>query len=453
MQQLPSSYRDIDGFVFSEEGRILRFIDPRYSSTYGHLLESGLYDELVSKAWLVPHVPVPGHPLTTEKGGIVICPQQIPFISYPYEWSFDMLKDAALLTLDIAIASIAKGMSLKDATPFNIQFVQGKLLFIDTLSFEMYDETQPWIAYRQFCESFLGPLLLMHYNHPELSRLLTLYPDGIPLDVLVTLLPERSAWNLNAYLHIYLQAKMGKKKNNKTSLVQHFSRRKMEVLLNGLKGFTGKLSPRQVKTTWDDYYSDTILGKDYLQAKTTLVQQLLEGVNLSTAIDLGANDGHFSMLLKDKCELIIATDADTNCINQLYRNTRTTKTNIIPLVTDLLNPSPAIGWNNKERTAIGERLRADLVMALALVHHLAIGRNVPLSWIADWLTPMAPWLLIEFVPKEDEKVQLLLRHRKDVFENYDLRNFKEAFEKNYEIRNEAKVGNTQRTLFLMQRRR
>jgi hypothetical protein len=452
MQQLPSSYRDADGFIFRDAGTLYRYVHPRYEKTYRQLMDSGLYETLAAKKWLVTHEEMPGHAAARE-GALVLRPQYIPFISYPYEWTFDMWRDAALLTLDIAKAALEKNMVLKDATPFNIQFTNGRPIFIDTLSFALYDETQPWIAYRQFCECFLAPLLLMHYQHPGLARMFTIYPDGIPLEQLVTMLPKRSAFNINSYLHIHLQAKFSKQQKNNAKGKTVFSRKKMEVLLSGLHGYVSGLKARKAKTTWDDYYSDTILGNDYLQAKTALVKDFTKDIDIKTVVDLGANDGHFSQLFKDRATLVIATDSDPNAVNELYCKARAQKpSSILPLLNDLLAPSPSIGWNNAERASLNERLKGDLVMALALVHHLAIGKNLPLPWIAQWLQVMSPWLLVEFVPKEDEKVKALLAHREDIFDAYDATHFRTAFSDHYDIIKEATVGNTNRTLFLMKRR-
>jgi len=451
MNPHPASYRDTSGFVFTHEGEVYRHVHPGYESHYEKLMTNGLYDELVKKERLIAHCEITDLERFGFNDGKVLLPQQIPFISYPYEWSFDMWKDAALLTLQIALTSLKKDMILKDATPFNIQFCKGKPVFIDTLSFENYEEGKPWIAYHQFSECFLAPLLLMHYCHPDTNKLFSVYPNGIPMDVLVNLLPKRSRWNMGTFLHVHLQAKFSGKQRQKPARENNFSKQKLELLLKGLESFVQKLSPKKVKTAWDDYYTDTILGDDYLAAKTTLVRSFSNFVDFKTVIDLGANDGHFSLLFGDD-KNVIATDADCNCINDLYLNLKKEKrTNILPLVNNLTTPSPAIGWNNTERESITTRLKADLVLALALIHHLAIANNVPLQLIADWLQPMGEDLIIEFVPKSDEKVKLLLQNRKDIFDDYTLENFKAIFTKKYKIVGEEKVGTTNRVLFLMKR--
>lgn len=452
MQTNPASYRDNCGFVFKQNDQVYRYIHPNYEPHYRQLMESGLYDELVKTKKLIPHQEIADIAAFNFTDGKVLLPKQITFISYPYEWSFDMWKDAALLTLQIALASLNKGMILKDATPFNIQFVNGKPVFIDTLSFENHETGKPWIAYHQFSECFLAPLLLMHYCHPGTNKLFTVFPHGIPMDVLVSLLPKSSKWNMGTFLHVHLQAKFAGKQKQKVKAENNFSKQKLELLLKGLESYVQKLSPKKVKTTWDDYYTDTILGDDYLNAKTTLVKSFSNFVAFKSVIDLGANDGHFSLLLGEN-KHVIATDADNNAINNLYLKIKKESIrNILPLVNGLTVPSPAIGWANTERESITTRLKADLVMVLALVHHLAISKNVPLRFIADWLQPMGEHLIIEFVPKEDEKVKLLLQNRKDIFDNYTLENFRSIFSGKYKIVREEKVGNTNRILFLMTRK-
>ena len=451
MQTNPASYRDNSGFVFKQDGKVYRYMHPGYQVHYAQLMSSGLYEELVKKAYLIPHHEIEDINQFNFTEGRVILPEQIPFISYPYEWSFDMWKDAALLTLQIATTSLKKGMILKDAMPFNIQFYKGKPIFIDTLSFENYKEGKPWIAYRQFSECFLAPLLLMHYCHPDTGKLFAVYPNGIPMDILVNLLPKRSKWNLNTLLHVHLQAKFSGKQKLKTGSENNFSKQKLGLLIKGLESFIQKLSPKKIRTAWDDYYTDTILGDDYLAAKTTLVKSFSNFIDFKTVIDLGANDGHFSLIFGDD-KNVIATDADANCINELYINIKKeSRTNILPLVNNLTTPSPAIGWANTERESITARLKADLVLALALVHHLAIAKNIPLRFIAGWLQPMGEHLIIEFVPKTDEKVKLLLQNRKDIFDDYSLENFRYIFTQKYTIVKEEKVGNTNRVLFLMKR--
>lgn len=449
MQPLSSSYRDNDGYVFNRDGKIYRCIRASYFSHLQLLQESGLYKKLTSSGQLIPHEEV--HEQWIPEGTKVILPEQINFITYPYEWSFDMWKDAALLTLSIVNKSLQKGMTLKDATPFNIQFHKGKALFIDTLSFEKYNEGEPWIAYRQFCECFLAPLLLMHYCHRDAAKIFLAWPNGIPSNVLKTLLPGKAKWNLHVYLHVWLRSKVSKDQNETQSGSKQFTKQKLLLLIKGLEQLVSGLKQIKSRSVWDNYYTDTILGDKYLSAKSDLVTKFAALINYKTVTDLGANDGFFSMLLKDTAINIKAVDSDSNCINTLYLDLkRSGVKNITPIVNELNNPSPAIGWNNAERSTMSDRLRSDLVLALALVHHLALAYNVPLSFIAEWLRPMCNFLIIEFVPKSDEKVKQLLLNREDIFESYSAEGFRNAFGKYFNIIKEEKVGETDRILFLME---
>jgi ribosomal protein L11 methylase PrmA len=450
---ISASYRDNDGFVFKQNDTYYRLIRPSYFSHYDLLMKSGLYKNLADAGRLLQHQEMDTATFQPNVDCKIILPEQIPFISYPYEWSFDMWRDAAMVTLKIASQALGFGMILKDATPFNIQFYKGRPVFIDTLSFEKYEEGTSWVAYHQFCECFLGPLLLMHYGHRDLGKLFLIYPDGIPLDVVKSLLPLKSSFNIHVYLHIWLQAKMANKANGEGGTKKEFSKQKLITLLHGLISFVSGLSQKKMKSVWDDYYTDTILGNQYLEAKKIIVENFLNGIDIKSAIDLGANDGYFSLLLKDKVENIIATDFDSNCINELYRKIRKEKIkNIVPLVSTLNIPTPSIGWNNKERSSLIERLKVDLVLALALVHHLAIAVNIPLGFIAKWLSEMSTYLVIEFVPKSDEKVKQLLATREDIFDGYDLESFKQIFSEYFEVIINEKVGNTNRVLFLMKKK-
>ncbi len=416
-------------------------------------MQDGLYDLLTKKNWLVSHVEIFDAELQFADA-LIILPRQIPIITYPYEWSFAMWQDAALLTLNIAKEAIEKGMLLKDATPFNIQFLNGSPVFIDTLSFEIYLPEKPWVAYRQFCECFLASLLLQQYCHADIGKIFTLYPNGIPLEILISILPKKAKWNLHTYLHIYLQAatatKTGKTKNGEAAT--KFTKQKMLLLLNGLITYVARLHVKKAKTTWDNYYASTILSDEYLQEKTKLVKYFLSTISYSSILDLGANDGHFSLLFKNTATQVIAVDGDANCINKLCSTIRNQKIkNILPLINTLHTPSPAIGWNNAERTSFSKRIKGDVVLALALIHHLAIANNLPFQFIAEWLAAMGKYLLIEFVPKTDEKVQLLLQNRQDIFTDYTVIDFENAFSKKFKIVLQQKITGTERILYLMEK--
>ncbi len=452
---LPSSYRDNAGFVFKQNGKIYRVINKIYFPHYERLLQSGLYNELVTARRLVAHEEIKTETFLHKSAGEfkIIFPEQLSFISYPYEWSFDMWKDSAIVTLKILQVAMEKNMILKDATPFNIQFNNGRPVFIDTLSFEIYEQGKPWVAYLQFCECFLSPLLLMHYAHRDLGKLFLAYPDGIPLEITKSLLPLKSKLNLHVYMHIWLQSKVAANTKNKKDTLKDFSKQKLQLLVKGLLEFVSGLTVKKSKSTWDDYYSETILGNHYLENKRKIIVDFSASISFETLIDLGCNDGYFSLLLQEKASKVISVDFDSNCVNELYKLTR--KNNIkkiVPIVATLNTPSPAIGWANEERPSLTQRLNGDLAIALALVHHLAISANIPFAKMAAWFAGIASFLIIEFVPKSDGKVKELLLHRRDIFTDYNEEAFVSTFTRHFEIMRKEKVGNTDRILYLMKKR-
>jgi len=449
----PASFKDPAGFIFEANGKIYRQVNKVYGQQYQHLMESGLYNQLISGNQLIPHSTINENLTGEEEWLLTLIPEQLSFISYPYEWCFDQLKDAALLTLSVLRTSLDKGMILKDATPFNIQFVNGKPLLIDTLSFDRYDETMPWVAYRQFCESFLFPLYLEHYLKIDCIKWLSNYIHGIPVDVTAKLLPWRSKWNLGVRLHVMLQNNVRIRKT--TQKVQPaFSKQKLLNLITHLESIIRNLSSGYPSiSTWSNYYDETILGKEYLDRKEIILKKFLGTISYTSVLDLGANDGYFSRLLAKDNKSVLAVDSDSRCINNLYQLIkREPLTGIIPLIIDLSNPSPAIGFNNTERSSFGQRAKADLALALALIHHLVIGKNIPLPELAGYFAKMAPQLIIEFVPKEDEKVKQLLSERADIFSSYDAASFETNFSRYYTILAKELIPGTTRTLYCLARK-
>jgi hypothetical protein len=454
MIAIPSSYRDPCGFVFKYQNQYLRAISNVGIESYQMLMSSGLYTSLTERNLLISHQERISPEGLPEDIVMVLQPKQVHTISYAWEWSFTMLKDAAICTLQNAVHALSKGMVLKDANIYNIQFVDGEPLLIDTLSFEKYREGEPWIAYRQFCEHFLAPLVLMHYAEASMNRLLQVYPDGIPLDICLQLLPLKARFNLHVYLHLVLQSRLSAKHPVKPAAgKQHFSRKKMDILLKGLIGFVEGLRMKPAASTWDKYYDETILSQDYLHQKKMLVRSFLENIPMSTLLDLGANDGAFTLLFQQRDIQIIAVDADNNCIERLYAYCRSNQIrNVLPLIGNLAYPSSGVGWNNEERTSLPNRLQADVCMALALIHHLAITHHIPMDSILRFMHHRCRYLLIEFVPKEDPKVQELLANRADIFEHYHLSEFKKIAIRYFDILREETVAGTERTLFLLQRK-
>ena len=449
----PASYRDPSGFIFEKHGILYRQVNTNFKKDFDHFIQSGCYEKMVKKGLLLPHEIVNENLTQTNDWYLTLKPEKIRFISYPYEWSFGMLKDAALLTLQLVKESITAGLILKDATPYNIQWHKGKLIFIDTLSFEKYNEEEPWIAYRQFCENFLSPLLLIHYGRIPSLQFMLAYPEGIPLTLTRTLLPGKSKFSLHTYLHIHLHAKLAAANAGKKQKAVKFSKQKLLNLISSLEGLINKLRLPAGKSNWSAYYEEASQRKDYLEQKRKIIELWLGDLkNISYAADLGANEGEFSRLLSEKNIPTLAADFDHFAINKLYNKIKEKKEEKIqPLVIDISNPSPASGLNNEERESFINRTHVDLILALALVHHLAIGKNIPFEKISELLAGICNYLIIEFVPKDDLKVKQMLNQKKDIYLLYDERNFINAFQQNFSFLTNRKIPGTNRILFLMKK--
>jgi hypothetical protein len=452
---ISGSFRDPSGFLFVQEGLIYRQVNASYRNQYDHLLKSGLYQDLVDAGLLIAHTEVNLNLARSGDAYKVIQPEAVPFISYPYEWSFSQLKAAALTTLEIQKRALALGMSLKDCNAYNIQFVKGKTTLIDTLSFEMYQKGLPWVAYRQFCQHFLAPLALMSYKDVRLNQLLRVYIDGVPLDLAASLLPFRSRFKLPLLLHIHLHARSQQHFSDKVvdrdTARGRVSRQSLLGLIDNLGSAVKKLQWSPQGTDWADYYQDDSYDSVGIEHKKQLVTDFLDEAAPKTVWDLGSNVGLFSRIAASKGIQTTSWDMDPRCVDINYRQVTTNgETNLLPLVLDLTNPSPAIGWENRERMSIIERGPADMVLALALVHHLAISNNVPLDRIADFLARLCSWLIIEFVLKSDPKVQRLLSTREDIFPNYTRQGFENEFGRLFEIKRSEQIRNSKRILYLME---
>ncbi|RPJ19819.1 MAG: SAM-dependent methyltransferase [Chloroflexi bacterium] len=464
--QLPASFRDPSGFLFSSDGVLYRQVNRKYEQEYAQLMESGLYEKLVKAGLLISHVEVDQaeNPRAERRDDVlpsrsrsaaykIIRPERVPFISYPYEWSFGQLKDAALATLSIQRRAMKVGMSLKDASAYNIQFVRGKATLIDTLSFEIYKEGQPWVAYRQFCQHFLAPLALMSLRDVRLNQLLRVYIDGVPLDLASKLLPFRTRFNFGLLMNIHIHASAQKKYSGAEvkSRAGTMSRQAMTGLIDSLGSAIRKLDWNPSGTEWGNYYDITNYSDAAFDHKKQLVGEWSARVQPALVWDLGANNGVFSRVAGEAGAYVVSSDVDPAAVEQNYRQMKGEKTeNLLPLLLDLTNPSPSLGWANEERDSFDGRGPAGMVLALALIHHLAISNNVPLPQLADFLARLGKWLVIEFIPKSDSQVQKLLVSREDIFPNYTREGFETAFNQKFKICEAVSVRESERVLYLME---
>lgn len=436
---------------------LYRQVNYAYQDNYDRLMQSGLYDLLTKQGSLVEHQEAGDLDLGSSAAYKILCPSKINFISYPYEWSFNQLKDAALLTLDIQLTALEYGMTLKDASAYNIQFEQGRPIMIDTLSFEQYVQDRPWMAYRQFCQHFLAPLALMAKKDVRLGKLLLAHIDGLPLDLAAGLLPGSTWLSPGLAVHLHLHARTqraysesGAEQNKKKSKARPVSKSGLTGIIQSLRKTVNKLECSLGGTEWGDYYDSTNYSKAAFEHKKRLLREYLELIKPARAWDLGANTGVFSRIASEMGIHTVSFDIDPAAVDDNYQQIRKKKEqNLLPLLLDLTNPSPGLGWNCRERDSLLQRGPIDCILALALVHHLAIGNNLPLDKLAEFFAGLGSNLIIEFVPKGDSQVQRLLSSREDIFKEYNQEYFEAVFSGFFHIIQREHIQDSSRLLYLM----
>lgn len=409
--------------------------------------ESGLHDELASKGLIIPCEQVDSSLAETTNAAMVLRPERVPFVSYPYEWCFSQLKEAALSTLDTAAFALEKGMILKDASAYNIQFHRGKPVHIDTLSFEKYTPGKPWVAYAQFCRHFLAPLALMAFKDIRLGSLLRNYLDGIPLDLASRLLPWNTRLQPGILLHIHLHAKAIASAERRSSINTASRISDLRPLIASLHSTVSRLKWNPMQSRWSRYAQISNYSSVASESKKHIVHEFLSRITSTkkNCWDLGANTGEFSFLAERLGFDVVAWDSDPNVIETLYRKKRSS---ILPLVVDFSNPSPKQGWASQERESFASRGPVGVVMALALIHHLTIGNNVPLDMIAEWFASLGEWAIVEFVPKNDSQATRMLAARQDVFDDYNETGFETAMKRHFDVVAKKRISDSERCLYL-----
>ena len=456
-QRNPGSFRDPDGFVYTRDGILLRQIHLSYQRDWQQLHESGLYRTLVEAGLLVEHVERPLSDRYDANAWRVIAPEPVPWISYPYEWTPKQLRAAAVLTLDVLERALDCGMTLKDAAATNVQFIGSRPVFIDTLSFTVREEASPWAGYRQFCQHFVGPLALMERVDPRLRDLSRSALDGPALDLVSGLLPRSSWASLGLLTHVHLHARTIAGQGGR-AVSPAVTRR--GVSLDGAKGLLGHLRSTVERTArgsryseWSDYEATHNYSDVAMATKREVVGRLAAECRPALTFDLGANTGQFSQLVAEHGGYVVAFDADLGAVECCWdRQAATDGTSILPIWSDLTNPSPAQGWGHAERASLAGRGPADLVLALALVHHLAIQHNVPLPAISQFLARLGRRVLLEWVPKDDPQAQRLLVTRPDIFIGYHEPGLLAALEPDWHIDARHEVPGTGRQLYALSRR-
>ena len=449
-----SSFRDPSGYVFLDNKVLKRVVLPKYFTQYHALKKSGFYQKAMQHGLLIPHTES-----KSEKDSIELIPEEIPFISYPYEWSFNQLKDAALHTLKLQKYAVNNGFVLKDASAFNIAFHHGKTIFIDTLSFDFYTQDSPWKAFKMFVQHFLSPLVLAYYHGASILKLLQTHIDGIPLSLTSSLLPWKSKLSPMIYTNIHLLAKAELKYINQTGKKFNEVKVKKERHLNHLDALYSFIQGLKInqQTEWGNYYDNIHYNDTSLTFKKNQISEWVSYLGVKTVVDVGGNDGTMVRSFHNNLDFAIVGDIDENAVDLNYQKIKEQMgSNIIPLLLDILQPTPALGFNSKERFSIIKRLsklNPDLTLALALVHHISLSGNVPFLKTAEFFARFSNYLIIEFPNRDDDMVQLLLNQKRDFknhFDFYSVENFEKDFGVFFEIKKRVPIPKSNRILYQME---
>jgi ribosomal protein L11 methylase PrmA len=449
------SFRDPAGSVFERDGEIYRRLSRRAEHQFVTLTQSGFYRKAESAGFYI------GHEEVVEKGEMdlaVVRHPRIPFVSYPYEWCFAQLKAAALYHLDVQIFALDNGVSLSDATAYNVQFIGPRPVFIDMLSFRPLRAGEYWTGQRQFVEQFVGPILLDHYLGVPHNEWFRGSLDGIPLGQLARVLPLRARLDWHVWLHVFVPARLQRRETGARGEAGRIAPLKplplpaYRSMLTGLRSWLSTITPKSSrKTTWRNYSIENTYAPPERELKVKLVEDFCRDVSPGTLLDFGCNAGDYDLAaMRAGAKSVIGFDVDGGALQLAFERAVSNSLDFLPLFLDAANPSPDQGWRQSERLGTSARAKGDALIALAFIHHLAIGRNIPLREVIKWLCACAPVGLIEFVPKSDETVRRMLRFRDDIFDDYSEEAFVAALQSSAKITRKDSLSGSGRVLYRYQ---
>ncbi len=455
----PGSFRDRNSRVFYAHEGVYRGLSARAAVEWAALSASRLFKNFTSSGRLVRTEEAADDAISLQgfdedqAWPVVLRHERIPFVSYPYEWCFGMLRDAALLQLDLMQAALDEDLILKDASAYNVQWRGSEPVFIDIPSLVRLPPGEPWAGYRQFCQLFLYPLMLQAYKGVPFQPWLRGQLDGIPPEQLNALMSVRDWLRPGVFLHVFLQAKLqgrhaGTHRDVRRDLrAAGFHKSLIQANVRRLRKIVQRLCWRPAGSEWSDYERDNSYSPDAEQRKKRFVHGVVASRHWNLVWDLGCNTGVYSRIAAENAGQVVALDADHLAVERLYQRLRAEKSRtILPLVCNLADPSPSLGWRGLERRDLPARGRPDLTLCLALIHHLVLGANIPLKELLEWLAGLGTDLVIEFVTREDPMVRALLRNREDQFADYDQAFFERSLADRFDTVRSEPISET-RTLY------
>jgi SAM-dependent methyltransferase len=461
-RQEAASFRDPAGHVLRVGKRVFRTVSPRGVANYEFVRDSGFLSDPVASDRIIASEEVSPQSLgsVTENAEYVLEHPPLSFISYPYEWCFSALKSAALLQLSLLEEALCYDMTMSDASAYNIQFQGPNPIFIDVLSFCRYREGDYWTAHQQFCEQFLNPLLLTALRGVSFNAWYRGNLEGLESAELNRLLDWRQKLSWRVLTHVTLPVRLQTKARVKAGIqIDRINRRRLprasfQQLIGGLRNWISGLTPAKSEpSAWCDYASENSYDKSAAAAKVEFTRRFASSVQPKTLWDLGCNTGEYTEIaLHAGADEAIGFDIDSGAIEAAFQRATQKGLHFLPLLIDAANPSPGQGWRGQERKSFKARATADGLLAYAFVHHLSIGRNIPLAQVVTWLVELAPQGVIEFVEKDDPMVAFMLQLRDDIFDDYRRDTFLAALGKHAEIVETQEIIEKRRLLVWYRRR-
>lgn len=446
-----ASFKDNHGNVYHHENKIFRAINSSGKELFEDLVENNIIEESTKNNFLIETSIINNKNFLNVNCSYLVEHKKIPFLSYPYEWSFDQLKIAALHHLNFQIFLLEKNFILKDASAFNIQFFGNSPIFIDLLSIKLKKKDEYWLGHNQFCDEFLNPLLFTFFKKVPFNALYQGNLNGITTENLNNLLSLKDKTNFFVFLNIFLKSKLQKNYSEKNLInlkQRKFSKISYLYILKNFKNFIEKINLDKKKTTWSDYSLNNTYSSDQFNQKKNIIIEFVKKNSPKFLLDIGCNDGVYSeFACKNGADYVVGVDSDYLSINKAFKRSKNNKLNFLPLLIDFANPTPSLGWRQIERSSFIDRCNFDSIIALAVIHHLVIGKNLPLNEVIDVFMKISKNGIIEFVPKEDETVKYMLALREDVFFDYNIENFEKILATKAIIVNQHKLLNSNRVIF------